>query len=407
MITDRVDTVETVTLGVWVNVGSRNEEEKVSGVSHFLEHMAFKGTARRTALDIAVEIENVGGQLNAYTSRDTTVYYATVLKENVDLAVDIIADILVHSKLDEEELNRERAVILQEISQVRDTPDDIVFDHFQQTAYPDQPLGRPVLGSADNVRHMSRESLLSYVNAEYGADRMILSAAGNIEHNYLVDLANKTFTNLKQHSGKKVGAGIYRGGDFREFKPLEQLHLVIGFEGAGYLDDQYYPLGVLSTALGGGMSSRFFQEVREKRGLAYSVYTFTSPHDDGGLFGIYAGTSEEQSEKLVDVVCDELRRVAEEPLHKDEIARAKTQIKAGVLMSLENTASRAERISRQLLIYGHVVTADEMSKKIDQVTEEEIRAAAEGLLKSIPTLSAVGPVKSLPSYEKIKQCLAM
>ena len=407
VITDRVDTVETVTLGVWVNVGSRNEAEEVSGVSHFLEHMAFKGTARRTALDIAVEIENVGGQLNAYTSRDTTVYYATVLKDNVDLAVDIIADILIHSKLDEEELNRERAVILQEISQVRDTPDDIVFDHFQQTAYPDQPLGRPVLGSAENVRNMSRASLLSYVNAEYGADRMILSAAGNIEHNYLVDLANKTFTNLKQHSGKKVGAGIYRGGDFREFKPLEQLHLVIGFEGAGYLDAHYYPLGVLSTALGGGTSSRFFQEVREKLGLAYSVYTFTSPHDDGGLFGIYAGTSEDQSEKLVDVVCGEFRRVAEEPLHKDEIARAKTQIKAGVLMSLENTASRAERISRQLLIYGHVITADEMSKKIDQVTEEEIRAAAEGLLKSTPTLSAVGPVKSLPSCEKIKQCLAI
>jgi len=402
-----VDTVETVTLGVWVNVGSRNEDEEVSGVSHFLEHMAFKGTARRTALDIAVEIENVGGQLNAYTSRDTTVYYATVLKENVDLAVDIIADILIHSKLDEEELNRERAVILQEISQVRDTPDDIVFDHFQQAAYPDQPLGRPVLGSADNVRHMSRESLLSYVNAEYGADRMILSAAGNIEHNYLVDLANKTLTNLKRHSGKKVGTGIYRGGDFREFKTLEQLHLVIGFEGAGYLDDQYYPLGVLSTALGGGMSSRFFQEVREKRGLAYSVYTFTSPYDDGGLFGIYAGTSEEQSAELVEVVCDELRRVADQPLHKDEIARAKTQIKAGVLMSLENTASRAERISRQLLIYGHVITADEMSKKIDQVTEEEIRAVAEGLLKSTPTLSSVGPVKSLPSYEKIKQGLAI
>ncbi|MEE2662293.1 MAG: pitrilysin family protein [Pseudomonadota bacterium] len=407
VITDRVDTVETVTLGVWVNVGSRNEDEEVSGVSHFLEHMAFKGTARRTALDIAVEIENVGGQLNAYTSRDTTVYYATVLKENVDLAVDIIADILIHSKLDEEELNRERAVILQEISQVRDTPDDIVFDHFQQAAYPDQPLGRPVLGSAETVRHMSREGLLSYVNAEYGADRMILSAAGNIEHNYLVDLANKTLTNLKQHSGKKVGTGIYSGGDFREFKALEQLHLVIGFEAAGYLDDQYYPLGVLSTALGGGMSSRFFQEVREKRGLAYSVYTFTSPYDDGGLFGIYAGTSAEQSEKLIDVVCEELRRVAEKPLHKDEIARAKTQIKAGVLMSLENTASRAERISRQLLIYGHVITADEMSKKIDQVTEEEIRVVAEGLLKSTPTLSAVGPVNSLPSYEKITQCLAM
>jgi len=405
VVTDRLDTVETVTLGVWVNVGSRNEEEELSGISHFLEHMAFKGTGRRTALDIAVEIENVGGQLNAYTSRDTTVYYATVLKENVELAVDIIADILINSKLEEEELNRERAVILQEISQVKDTPDDIVFDHFQQVAYPDQPLGRPVLGSAENVQNMSRESLLSYVNAEYGADRMILSAAGNIEHKYLVDLANKTLTKLKQHCGKKVGAGKYSGGDFREFKALEQLHLVIGFEGAGYLDDHYYSLGVLSTALGGGMSSRFFQEVREKRGLAYSVYTFTSSYEDGGLFGVYAGTSEQQSEKLVDVVCAELRRVAEEPLHNDEIARAKTQIKAGVLMSLENTASRAERISRQLLIHGHVITVDEMSKRIDQVTGEDIRAVAESLLESTPTLSAVGPTNFLPSYEKIAKSL--
>ena len=407
IVTDRVDTVETVTLGVWVNAGSRNEREKVNGVSHFLEHMAFKGTERRTALDIAVAIEDVGGHLNAYTSRDTTVYYATVLKEDLGLAFDIIADILINSAFDENELARERAVILQEISQVNDTPDDIVFDNFQRAAYPNQPLGRPILGTADNVRSMPRDTLLSYINTEYGADRMILSAAGNLDHDDLVNRAAAAFAPLKAHTGDDVLPGRYRGGESRELRDLEQLHLVLGFEGAGYTNQEYYPLGVLSTALGGGMSSRLFQEIREKRGLVYSVYTFLSAYADGGLFGIYAGTSEDQSDQLIRVICEELRRVADNPLRADEIDRAKTQIKAGILMSLESSASRAERLARQLMIHNQIKSVEEISRRIDQVTSDDIRKVAERMLETSPTIAAIGSVGRVPGYDSISRCLAV
>ncbi|MEC7491065.1 MAG: pitrilysin family protein, partial [Pseudomonadota bacterium] len=273
IVSDRMDSVETVTLGVWVAAGSRNEPAEVNGVSHVLEHMAFKGTKRRSALEIAVEMEDVGGHLNAYTSRDATVYYATILKENVDLALDIIADILLYSVFNEDELERERAVILQEIGQANDTPDDIIFDRFQETAYPDQALGRSILGTTEIVAHLPRDILLEYMRAQYGAARMILSAAGNLDHDHLVRCAERLFQHLPQHTARSAPMGCYTGGEYREKRALEQVHLVLGFEGVALTDDDYYSQSVYSTALGGGMSSRLFQEVREKRGLAYSLYT--------------------------------------------------------------------------------------------------------------------------------------
>jgi len=402
LVTDRMDSVESVSLGVWVNAGARNETADINGVSHLLEHMAFKGTARRSALDIAVEIENVGGHLNAYTSRESTVYYATVLKEDAALALDIVSDILLNSTFADEELARERAVVLQEIGQANDTPDDIIFDTFQETAYPDQPLGRAILGTADIVSTMSRDTLKGYIDAQYGSDRMILSAAGNLDHDTLAALAEKAFGGVRASQAEAPQPGVYTGGDNREIRDLEQAHLVMGFNGVGYGDDDYYALAVLSTALGGGMSSRLFQEVREKRGLVYSIYTFSSAYQDGGLFGLYAGTGEAEVAELVSVVCDELRRAAADTMAEDEVARSRAQIKAGILMSLESTSSRAERVARHLQVYDRVIPVDEIARRINSVTAEDVRRVAERLLTSNPTLTALGPVGGLQDYDTVK-----
>ena len=405
IVTDRMDSVETVSLGVWVDAGTRNEPAEINGVSHLLEHMAFKGTARRSALDIAAQIEDVGGQLNAYTSRETTVYYATVLKENVDLGLDIVSDILLNSAFEEGELARERAVVLQEIGQANDTPDDIIFDWFQEAAFPDQPLGRPVLGTSEIVGKMPREALVSYMAGQYGADRMVLAAAGNLDHDAFVALAEKAFSGVGAGAPRAAVPGRYAGGDWREVRDLEQAHIILGFGGVGYADDDYYPLAVYSTALGGGMSSRLFQEVREKRGLVYSIYSFSSSYRDCGLFGLYAGTGEAELGELVGVVTDELRRAASEPMEEAEVARARMQIKAGVLMSLESTSSRAERLARQMLVYGRPLTIAEISGKIDSVTAEDVRRIASRVLDSAPTLAALGPVGKLEEYGAVAERL--
>src|SRR6266550_102270 len=272
--TDRIETVDTVSLGIWVDVGTRHEPPEINGVAHFLEHMAFKGTNRRSARGIAEEIEAVGGHLNAYTSRESTAYYARVLKEDVPLALDILADILQNSTFDPEELERERTVILQEIGQANDTPDDIIFDNFQERAFPEQPMGRPVLGRPEIIRQLSREAVMGYLREHYGAARMILSAAGNLDHDRFVDLAATLLSGMTAERAIATEPARYVGGDHREARDLEQLHLVLGFPGLPLGDPDYYAATVLSTAFGGGMSSRLFQEVREKRGLVYSIHSF-------------------------------------------------------------------------------------------------------------------------------------
>jgi predicted Zn-dependent peptidase len=311
VITDPMASVETISLGVWVGVGTRNEAAEINGCAHLLEHMAFKGTERRSARAIVEEIEAVGGHLNAYTSRENTAFYAKILKQDMALAVDILADIVQHPTLDQEELERERGVVLQEIGQAVDTPDDIIFDHFQETAYPDQGLGRPVLGSAESVRRLSRERLADYRYSNYAGGRLVLTAAGRIDHDELVDLAGTAFRGMHQAVPHGAEPARYEGGEYREHRALEQLHLVLGFPGIGYHDPDFYAESVLSTILGGGMSSRLFQEVREKRGLAYSIYSFASFYDDSGLFGVYAGTGGDDAEELVPVLCDELLQAAD------------------------------------------------------------------------------------------------
>jgi predicted Zn-dependent peptidase len=409
IVTDRIDAVDTASLGLWVDVGTRHEPPEINGAAHFLEHMAFKGTERRSARDIAEEIEAVGGHLNAYTSRESTAYYAKVLKEDLPLALDILADILMHSSFDAAELERERTVILQEIGQAFDTPDDIIFDHFQERAFPDQAMGRPVLGSPEIIRRLSREAVIGYLRENYGAARMVLSVSGNLDHDRVVDLADKLLgampsTGANGHEPASEPAR-YVGGEHREDRDLEQLHLVLGFPGIPLEDPDYYAASVLSTAFGGGMSSRLFQEIREKRGLVYAVHSFAHGYRDGGLFGIYAGTGEEEAAELVPVLCDEAMRL-EEGLTPVELARAKAQMKAGLLMSLESTGARCEQMAQHMLIHGTPFDPADIVRRIEAVDEAAVGRVVARWRSAPPTLAALGPVGQLEDFDRLRARLA-
>ena len=405
VVTERMDRVETVSLGAYVATGSRNERADENGVSHFLEHMAFKGTERRTAAAIAEEIEAVGGHINAYTAREQTAYYVKVLKEDTALAADIIGDILTHSTFEPEELERERGVILQEIGQANDTPDDIIFDHFQEAAFPDQALGRPVLGSEDGIRGMPRTMLTGYMRRHYAHSNLVVAAAGKLEHTAIVDLVKQHFADLPAEPPPVMSNASYRGGEFRESRDLDQVHIVLGFPSVGFGDRDYYPTLLLSTLLGGGMSSRLFQEVREKRGLVYSVYSFNAPYLDGGLFGIYAGTGESEAEELMPVTLEELRKV-QSKVTEAELSRARAQVKASVLMSLESTGSRCEQLARQMQVFGRVIPTAETVARINAVTPEDVQRAAARHFRATPTLAAIGPADRVPTLANIAEKLA-
>jgi predicted Zn-dependent peptidase len=399
--TDRIQTVDTVSLGIWVDVGTRHEPAAINGAAHFLEHMAFKGTERRSARAIAEEIEAVGGHLNAYTSRESTAYYAKVLKEDVPLALDILADILQHSTFDPEELERERTVILQEIGQANDTPDDIIFDHFQECAYPDQAMGRPVLGKPEIIRELRRDAVVAYLRDHYGARRMVLAAAGNLEHERLVDLAETLLSELPAERSVSTEPARYTGGDRREDRDLEQLHLVLGFPGVTLGDPDYYAASVLSTAFGGGMSSRLFQEIREKRGLVYAIHSFVHGYRDGGLFGIYAGTGEDEAAELVPTLCEEAMKL-QDGFTAIELSRAKAQMKAGLLMSLESTSARCEQLAQHLLIYGTPFDPPEVVRRIEAVDDAAIRRVVSRWCSAPPTVAALGPLSRLEDYDKLQ-----
>jgi predicted Zn-dependent peptidase len=404
IVTERMDRVETVSFGAYVATGSRNETEAENGVSHFLEHMAFKGTETRSAAAIAEEIEAVGGHINAYTAREQTAYYVKVLKEDTALAADIIGDILTHSTFEPEEMERERGVILQEIGQANDTPDDIIFDHFQEVAYPLQSLGRPILGTEDGIREMPRTVLTGYMKRHYAPSNVVVAAAGKLEHAQILDLVQRHFADLPPQVPPGMETGVYQGGEFREDRDLDQVHIVLGFPSVGYSDPDYYPTLLLSTVLGGGMSSRLFQEIREKRGLVYSIYSFAQPYMDGGLFGIYAGTGESEAEELMPVTLEELRKV-QTSVTLAELGRAKAQVKASVLMSLESTGSRCEQLARQIQVFGRVLSTEETVQKIMAVTPEDVQRAAVRHFRGKPTLAAMGPANRVPGLGLITETL--
>jgi len=404
VITDTVTSVETVSIGVYVAIGTRHEPKAINGVSHMLEHMAFKGTERRSALAIASEIEDVGGHLNAYTSREHTAYHAKVLKEDTPLALDLLADILQRSIFDPAELERERGVILQEIGQANDTPDDIVFDHFQETAFPGQMVGQPVLGRADIIRRMNRDTVANYMHDHYATSRMLLIAVGKIGHDELVGMAERLFTDMPMRNGALSDPARYVGGDFREERDLEQAHLLIGFPGFSYADPDFYAASLVSTALGGGMSSRLFQEVREKRGLVYSVYSFASPFSDGGVFGIYAGTGEDALPELIPVLANEIRGLGG-GFDRDELERARAQLKAGLLMSLESTMTRVEQQAGYMLVHGTPFDMTELVRQIDAVDQDDVRRVARRILSGKPTIAALGPIGRLEPYARVAERL--
>ncbi len=401
VVSEDMPQFETVSVGVWVDVGARYESAEINGVSHLLEHMAFKGTERRSALAIAEEIEAVGGHVNAYTSREQTAYYAKVMKEDVALAVYILADILQHSIFAEDELERERAVVIQEIAQAHDTPDDAVFDQFQETVYPDQPLGRSILGPAAQVADYSRQVLADYMARHYSAGRMVMVGAGRLDHDRLVELAAAAFDALPGEDPAGELKADYRGGDSRIARDLEQSHLVLGFDGIAYGDADFYTVQLLSTLLGGGMSSRLFQEIRERRGLAYAVFSFASSYMDGGVFGIYCGTGPDKLSELTPVIADELLKVCA-TVTPEEVERARAQLKAGLLMSLESSSSRCERLGRHMLIFGRSIPIEEMVAEIDAIQAEDVvRVAARIFAGSRPSLAALGPVAELESYDRV------
>lgn len=395
VVSDEMPGMDTVSIGAWVGVGARSEPAHLNGVSHLLEHMAFKGTERRTARAIAEEIEAVGGHINAYTSRETTAYYAKVLKDDLPLAVDIVGDIVQHSTLDPVELDRERQVVVQEIGQAIDTPDDIIFDWFQQTAYPDQAIGRPVLGTAEIVRGLSRETIFNFMRAGYTAPQIVVSAAGGLDHARFLDLVQETFGGISPQPSTAADArATYAGGHYREERDLEQTHLVLGFEGVSYQDDDYYALAVMSALFGGGMSSRLFQEVREQRGLAYSIYAYASSYVDTGMFTIYAGTSPEDIPEMVAVVADECAKLSS-TLTEVEVARARAQLRASTIMGMESTSSRCEHRARQLMIFGAPLSAEDTIARIDAVDLDAVRRITDRVLKSPITTAAVGPLDHL------------
>jgi predicted Zn-dependent peptidase len=328
-----------------------------------------------------------------------------VLADDLPLAVDLLADILQHSTFDESELARERGVVLQEIGQVQDTPDDLVFDLFQETAYPAQSLGRSILGPAEIVAAMPRTALVDYMAHHYGPEHLVLAAAGKVEHARLVELAERLFRALPAPGPHLAERARYEGGERRDQRDLEQAHLLLGLPAFAYTDDDFYALQVLSTMLGGGMSSRLFQEVRENRGLAYSVFSFASCYNDTGVLGIYAGTGEKETAELMPVVCDELLKLIERP-GAEELARARAQLKASLMMALESCFAQSEELARQLLIFGRRIPQDEIIAKIDAVDEAAVRRVGRRLLTGgLPTLTALGPLAHLPDLDAVRRRL--
>lgn len=400
--TDPMGHLETAAIGVWVSAGGRYETEAVLGVSHFLEHMAFKGTTSRSALQIAEEIESVGGYLSAYTSREQTGYFVRCLKADVPLAVDLLGDILMRSTFEEDELERERGVILQEIGQCADNPEDLIYDLLQEAAFPDQPLGRPILGTNETVNGINQEMLRNHMKRFYGSDSMWVVGAGAVDHGALVALCEKAFDGLEVLSeAAKPEVGLYQGGARVEGRDFEQVHITLGFPGVAAEHEDFYAAQVYSEILGGGMSSRLFQEVREKRGLCYSVYSFHSGYTDTGLFSIYAGTSAGDANELVSVITGEMERLASK-VEEKELARSLAQVKAGVLMSLESAYSRAEWIARHLPRFGRVLTPDELVKRFESVDAVQLKSFGTRLMETqAPTFAALGPVGGLDSYERI------
>lgn len=399
--------VETVSLGIWIGAGSRSEALGEHGVAHFLEHMAFKGTSRRSAKDIAEQIEAVGGDLNAATGVDSTAYYARVMREDMPLALDILSDIILAPRFDRTELARERDVILQEIAAAMDSPEDIAFDLVHEAAFPDQPVGRAILGTVESVGRFKRAHLGAYLSAHYHGPNMVLAAAGAVDHKALVAEAERWLGAFDTEAAPPPESARYAGGARRSEKPFEQTHVVLAFEGPAYRHADYFTAQICAGALGGGMSSRLFQEVRERRGLCYAIYAFSSGLSDSGMFTIHAAGGPDRAHELITVIRDELVKAAEEGFRLDEIARVKAQLKMGLLAGLESSSARAEQLARQILIHGRPLSSEELIEKVENVEAKDLQALVERMLAAPASLATVGPILHVARFDRVAEKFAV
>ncbi|WP_209426339.1 pitrilysin family protein [Pararhodobacter sp. SW119] len=405
IVSEHMPGLASAAVGVWVMAGARHERPDENGIAHFLEHMAFKGTTRRSALQIAEEIEDVGGYINAYTSREATAYYARVLQADVPLALDVIADIVLKPAFDAREIEVERGVILQEIGQALDTPDDVIFDWLQEASYPDQAIGRPILGASERVASHGAEALRGFVAGHYGPAQMVLAAAGAIDHEELVKLAIEQFGDLPAQSMSPAEPARFHCGERREVKRLEQAHFALAIEAPAFRHRDVYSAQVFAAILGGGMSSRLFQKLREEKGLCYTTFAQAGAHEDTGTITIYAGTGAGQVRDLAELTIDEIRRAAED-VTEPEVARARAQMKAGLLMGLESPSGRAERLARMLAIWDRIPSLEETVEKIDAVDLAAIRAYGERTATDARLAMALyGPVKRAPDLEVLRERL--
>ena len=398
--TDPIPQLRSTAVGVWVNCGARHETLPEMGLSHMLEHMAFKGTERRSAKDIAVEMESVGGDLNAYTGREQTAFHARVLKEDVPLALDILSDILLHPTFEAGELEREREVVIQEIGQTSDTPDDLVFDYLQAACYPDQPMGGSILGTEETVSAFTRDDLKRYMGAHYGTGSAMLIGSGAITHAELVEFGNSLLAGFARGGNIVPVAAEFKGGDKRGHDDLEQAHLAFAFPGVSSGHEDAILAQVFTTALGGGMSSRLFQEAREKRGLCYAIYAFAQTFCDTGMIGVYAGTAEDKAAEIAPIIAGEMAAMASGAT-EEETARARAQLKASLLIGLESPQARCEYMAGHLATFGRVLSVEELTRRIEAVDAAAVRRFAAQLCETGgPAIAAVGPVKRLESRER-------
>ncbi|MDQ1628341.1 MAG: hypothetical protein QOI54_2085 [Actinomycetota bacterium] len=399
IITEAMPTVRSVTVGIWVGVGSRDEAPSLAGASHYLEHLLFKGTKRRDALSISSAVDAVGGEMNAFTSKEYTCFYVRVLDTDLPLAVDVVCDLVTSSVIKGVDVESERGVILEEIAMHEDDPTDMVHDQFAQVLFGDGPLGRPVLGTVDSIESIGRAAIAGYYRRRYRAQDMVVAVAGNVDHAAVVRLVKKAFATAGL-ADLQAAPSAARMGDRRlpvaggvrvVRRTTEQANVVLGTPGVSRRDERRFALGVLNAALGGGMSSRLFQEVREKRGLAYSVYSYHAQYADAGLFGVYAGCVPRKVDDVLAICRDELEKVAAHGITGDELERGKGQLRGALVLGLEDTGSRMSRIGKAELVYGELLSVDQIIERIDSVTLDDVTEVAADVLHPRPTLAVVGP----------------
>ncbi len=393
--------LETVALGVWMKAGARDEHQEENGIAHMLEHMAFKGTSKRNARQIVEEIEAAGGDLNAATSMESTTYNARVLKGDWPGALDVLGDIVCDPLFDADELARERDVVLQEIAAANDTPDDVVYDLGHAIAFPDQAVGRAILGTQERVAGFTAQNLINFRKENYNGSQMVIAAAGRIDHHEFADRVAEHFSAIKAGTARQRPQAKFSGGMSVAEKPLDQTHILMSFPTIGYRHDDIYAMQVLSIILGGGMSSRLFQQVREERGLCYAVYAHVSAFQDSGLFSVYAGTAPDKVDELVAVTSQTIATMTDD-VATTELERAKNQIKAGLVMSLESSAARADQLARQFMAFGKTQEISHIINKIEEVTLADIsRLADEVFCRGQLSFAAVGSLVKLPEYEQV------